>query len=118
MANVLVWGVLTLIVVGVVAFWQYAKSQDPRYNGTATSTPVARGIPINQLTGADWATLSFSDRQSIIDTTLQRIHCPSSITSNDLAIGVTQAANTTAGRSQKVIDLLAVLFLLDGCVTG
>ncbi len=117
--GVSVGAVVFVIIVIVIALYAYSASHP---SASATPTPVspaARSIPINQLTGTDWLTLSFSDRQGVIDAALGRgIHCPSNVTSNDLAIGVTQGANTTAGRSQKVIDLLAVSFSLDGCVTG
>ncbi|MDQ2786846.1 MAG: hypothetical protein M3Y58_17795 [Chloroflexota bacterium] len=121
-AKMVVCGVLIAIVVGGIALWQYAVSQDPRLNGTATATPTGsyayRTIPINQLTGADWMTMSFDERGQVIATATQRIHCPSAVTSNDLNIAITQAANTAAGRPQKVIDLLSLLFGLDGCVVG
>jgi hypothetical protein len=75
-------------------------------------------IPINQLTGADWTMMTFDQRGWVIGRATQHIHCPSTITSNDLVIAITQAASIPAAQSQKVIDLLAVLFGLDGCVTG
>ena len=112
--------ILVLVVI-VAALYVYSVTH-PNQPFTATSTPsgsyAARNIPINQLTGADWLTMSFAERGRVIDAATQRIHCPSAVTKNDLNIAVTQAADTQAGRSQKVIDLLAVLFGLDGCVTG
>ena len=85
---------------------------------TPSGSLAARTIPINQLTGADWMTMSFDERGRIISAATQRIHCPSAVTNNDLNIAITQAASIPAAQSQKVIELLAVLFSLDGCVTG
>lgn len=89
-------------------------SQTPAPSGSL----AYRTIPMNQLTGADWLTMSFSERETVIKAATEHIRCPSDVTANDLSIGVTQAAQTTVGQSQKVVGLLGVLFVLDGCVTG
>jgi hypothetical protein len=83
-----------------------------------TPTPAARGMSLTQMTGADWLTLSFDDRLVIIKNDIANIRCPSAVTPNDITISVTQAANTSAGRTRRMYDLLVSVLAIDGCVQG
>lgn len=112
--------ILLVAVLGFILWDQYASSS-PQYV-ESTPTPAGsyayRTIPMNQLTGADILTMSFTERQNFVTTARQNIHCPSGVNDNDLAIGVTRAANTAGGQSQKATQLLAALLALDGCVAA
>lgn len=117
-AKLIVWGAVIGVIIVVAILWQYSASQAPRATPTPTGSYAYRNIPMNQLSGADVLTMSFTERQNFITTERQNIHCPTGVNDNDLAIGLTQAANTAGGRSQKATQLLAALLALDGCVAG
>ncbi len=117
--GVSVGAVIVVLIVIVAALYAYSVVH-PRVSATPTPSGsyAARAIPINQLTGADLLTMSFTERQHFVTAATQGIHCPSGVNDNDLAIGVTRAANTAGGASQKATQLLAALLALDGCVAG
>jgi len=82
----------------------------------APPTVIVTERGFNAMTGADWLVASASRQDEYAKLMLSSaVRCPSSITPNDLALGITGVAQTKTGYAMSLNQISAAIFVTEGC---